>query len=197
MTLTPITADEQIRIAWSSQITCTFTVKADRNRHHEGGVVWNNIVLYFQQFTKSCREKAFFQPHRGRAFTRRTHRERRDLSPRKTEHVLLTATGGGLNQKLHLDVDAGSLRISVVPCEFRGFRVWSTEVNKAVGGWRVLEAGYVTHIGRGNVGHVALVFSLVFWFEIKILLQFLLNLTPDFSDALCSQASGFFSVSKS
>ena len=58
------------------------------NRHEQTarteGMVWNNIILYFQQFTKSCREKAFLQPHRGRAFTRGTHREHKDLSPSET-----------------------------------------------------------------------------------------------------------------
>lgn len=53
------------QVCWSCQITDTLTIKADKNRHQDWELVWNNIILYFQQFTKSCREKAFPQPHSG------------------------------------------------------------------------------------------------------------------------------------
>lgn len=108
-------------------------------------MVWNNIVLYFQQFTKSCREKAFLQPHRGRASTRRTHREPIDLGPRETAHVFFFQ----FLRDSRADGDRWKFRI--LGWSWRGCRLpqdqqgslwvqglegWSTEVNKAVGGWR-------------------------------------------------------------
>lgn len=97
--------------AWASFFWPTISVdrKWDTKTRE---MVWNNKVLYFQQFTKLCREKAIPQPHRGGASMRRTHWEQKDLSPSKTAVFS--------HQFLRGWTQAGSLRIAVVPCEFRG-----------------------------------------------------------------------------
>ena len=70
-----------------------------------------------------------------------------DFRPSKTAHVdisFFTGNRAGHRDNLDietiwaqrpdLDVDAGGLRVGVVPREFRGLRVQSAEVNKTVVG---------------------------------------------------------------
>ena len=102
----------------------------------------------------------------------------------------------------YLDVDAGGLRISVVPCGFRGSRVRSTEVSKAVGGWRVFKGRVFYTWGetsgikrRSNSVHFVMLhffFSafLCLWVQISLLLVF--NLTPDLLDGPCNWPVGNF-----
>lgn len=88
-------------------------------------MVWNNIVLYFQQFTKSCREKAFPQ-----AFFQEW--------PTENGFSLTTCVYTSLLVVLQVKVQ--------MLCEFWGLGVWSIEVNKAAAGCGVLKAPAFKHM---------------------------------------------------
>lgn len=138
-----------------------------KQKHAERGVIWNNSFFFnFQQFTKSGKEKALLQPHRGKAFTRRTHRKGKDLSPSKTEHLFpaeLIGQGRDLNQRPPYWCGCCSLRVCAIPCTFRGLRVWCTEVDKAALGWRVLKTWYFMSENISKSAKWCRFLFLVFW----------------------------------
>lgn len=114
------------RLSWQMdprQITDAFynIIKSDENRRGDKEMVWNNIVLYFQQFTNAGR-KPFLILTEGGLW--RTHGENKDLSHQsdcRSSYIGFSeATELTGSWKFKSWCTCWQRRVNAIPCEFRG-----------------------------------------------------------------------------